>query len=98
MIRLTSAGVGIFPACVCAYACITSAAVAELSAAAAPVPLAAQIGDGPPLSSAQPKNWAVFVLQSDQPLSPGATTVTVPGLKAVLPDEPSAAMLLFSQP
>ena len=48
--------------------------------------------------SAQPKNAFVSLLHSDQPRSPGATTLTVPGLNSVVPEELSAVMLLFSQP
>ena len=72
----------------------------EVSGADALVPPAAQIGGGlAPLSmSAQPKNAVVSLLHSDQPRSPGATTLTVAGLNSVVPDELSAVMLLSSQP
>src|SRR5689334_9929258 len=100
MICLTSAGDGRVPPCVFAYAWITSTAVPEVSGADALVPPAAQIGGGlaPWSMSAQPKNLAVSLLHSDQPRSPGATTVTVAGLNSVVPSELSAVMLLSSQP
>src|SRR5450755_2419203 len=100
MIRCTSAGEGIAPPWALAYACMTSAAVPEVSGADALVPPAAQIGGGlaPWSMSAQPKNAVVLLLHSDQPRSPGATTSTVWGLNSVTPSELSAVMLLFSQP
>src|SRR5690348_17126683 len=100
MIRWTRAGVGSAPWWACAYAWITSAAVAEVSGADALVPPAAQIGGGlaPWSMSAQPVNRAVSLLHSDQPRSPGATTSTVCGLTWVTPLELSAVMLLSSQP
>src|SRR5262245_14273773 len=100
MIRLTSAGEGRWPPCACAYAWRTRAAVAEVAAAAAPVLLAPKIGGGfaPWSMSAQPVKVVVSLLQSDQPPSAGATTLTVPGLNAVMPAELRALTLSFSQP
>ena len=73
---------------------MTSAAVADVSGHDALVPPAAQIGGGlAPLSmSAQPKNFVVSRLHSDQPRSPGATTSTVSGLNSSMPSELSAVM------
>ena len=53
---------------------------------------AAQIGGGlePWSMSAQPKNFVVSLLHSDQPRSPGATTSTVCGLNSLMPSELSA--------
>src|SRR5664279_1455377 len=100
MIRSTSAGEGIAPPWALAYACMTSAAVPEVSGADALVPPAAQIGGGlAPLSmSAHPVKAVVSLLHSDQPRSPGATTLTVAGLNSVVPEELRAVMLLSSQP
>src|ERR1700683_995329 len=99
MICCTRAGDGAFPLCVFSYASMTRAAVADVSGAEALVPPAAPMPGAEPLSiSVQPVNSVVFVLHSDQPRSPGATTSTVLGLNSVTPAALSAVMLLFSQP
>src|SRR5215469_17811531 len=100
MIRWTSAGDGALPPWVFRYASMTRAAVAEVSGADALVPPAAQMGGGlvPWSMSAQPSKRVVSLLHSDQPRSPGATTLTVCGLNWVMPSELSAVMLLLSQP
>ena len=72
----------------------------EVSGADALVPPAAQIGGGlePWSMSAQPWNIWVLAEHSDHPRSPGATTLTVPGLIWLKPSELRPEMLLFSQP